>query len=138
MGIIIDLVLLAIIAVIVIYYSKKGVVAASKNVVSLVLTIVLMVCLQNVVLEKLQESAFGKSIESKVSAKIEKTYDEKELPMSEEDDSDGAKEICKKLSLPTFLAGSIQDKLDDMNEAKNNALAAIADAITQYETDSVD
>jgi len=131
MGIVIDLILLAIIAAIVIYYSKKGLVAASKNIVSLILTIVLMVSLQDVMLVKLQESSFGKNIESKISAKVAKAYDDEDLPLEGDDSSDDAKEICKKLSLPTFLSGSIEDKLDDMNEAKNNILNAIAAAITK-------
>ena len=131
MGIVIDLILLLIIGIIVVYYSKKGIMASSKNLVSLILTVVLLACLQTVILEKLWDSAVGEIVETKVTEKVEKAYSDKGLPMSDGDNSQTAEEICKTMSLPMFLSGAISDKLDVVNEAKNNILAAISGAITE-------
>jgi len=131
-GIIYDIILIAVIALIVVICAKKGFIASSKSIISLILTIVLMISLQGLVLDKLQETAFGKSIKVSVSEKLGTAYEEKELPEdADTSDPEQAVSICKSMPLPSFLSDSIEEKLEDMSQVKRNVMDVIADSVTQ-------
>lgn len=111
--------------------AKKGFIKASKNILALVLTAVLMLSMQPIILTYLQSSPLGDNVKMIVSKNITKTYEKEGL---EEDtdtsDTEASIEICEKLGLPTFMSSGIEKSLQSMSEVKNNVLEVITDAMT--------
>lgn len=131
MGIVWDIILIAVIAFFIILSAKKGFLSASKNIISLVLTAVLFFSFQSAVLDFLKDSPLGDNIRTSVSQNITKTYEAEQLPEdADTTDTDQALAICKALSLPKFLSDSIETTLTEMSEIKNNVLEVITDTIT--------
>ena len=130
-GYILDAILVLIVVFCVAYSGKKGFFKASKNILTLVLTVTLLASMQGVMLEFLQDSAIGDNVKRMVSQNITKTYEEEQLPEdADTTDTEQSLMICESLHLPDFLADSIEDSLAAMSEVKNNVMEVITDAIT--------
>lgn len=131
MGYILDIILVAVIVFFVSMSVKKGFISASKNIITLILTVTLLASMQGVVLEALQNSPLGDNVKKMVSQNITKTYEAENLP-EEADTTDTEKSImiCEAMSLPTFLSDSIEETIRGMSEIKNNVMEVITDSIT--------
>ncbi len=131
MGYILDIILVAIIVFFVLMSAKKGFISASKNIITLILTVTLLASMQGVMLEALQNSPLGDNIKKMVSQNVTKTYEAENLP-EETDTTDTEKSImiCQAMSLPTFLTNSIEASIREMSEIKNNVMEVITDSLT--------
>ncbi len=128
---ILDIILIAIIIFCVAFSAKKGFIGASKSIIALLLTLVLMTTMQGVMLEFLQSTKIGDSVKTTVSKNITKTYEKEQLPQDANTaDTQTAVMICESLSLPSFLEKGVQSTLTEMAEIKNNVLEVITDYIT--------
>lgn len=131
MGYVLDIVLVAMILFFVLASSRKGFISASKNILTLILTVTLLASMQGVVLEALQNSPLGDNIKKTVSENVMKTYEAEQLPENvDTSDTEKSVMICKAMSLPTFLSDSIEESIREMSEIKNNVMEVITDAIT--------
>lgn len=131
MGYVLDIVLIAVIVFFVMMSVKKGFISASKNIITLILTVTLLASMQGVVLEALQNSPLGDNVKKMVSQNVTKTYKAENLP-EETDTTDTEKSImiCEAMSLPTFLSSSIEESIREMSEIKNNVMEVITDSLT--------
>lgn len=118
--IIIDLILIGIYVFMFFHFKGKGFIKASETVVSLILTLCLMTSALPVFENFIAGSALGESIGEKVEEAL--VAKEAEEPESEEE---------KSSILPSFLQDAVDDKLEDIEEAKNNALLATAKETTR-------
>ena len=131
MGYVLDIVLVVIISVFVVLSAKKGFISASKNIITLLLTVTLLASMQGVILEALQNSPLGDSVKEMVSKNVTKTYEKEQLPEdADTTDTDQAMVICEAMALPDFLSNSIEDSVRQMSEIKNNVMEVITDSIT--------
>lgn len=132
MGLIIDIVLIAAIVLIVVHYARKGIIAASKNIITIILTVVLLTSMQSVVFDMLQSTPLGDTIKERVSEGVTRIFNEKGLPANADTtNQEQALEICEAMSLPSFLTNSIEKSVDQMSEVKNNVMDVITDTITK-------
>lgn len=131
MGYILDIVLVAVIIFFVLLSAKKGFISASKNIITLILTVTLLASMQGVVLEALQASTLGDNIKKMVSQNVTKTYQAENLPEgTDTTDTEKSLMICEAMSLPTFLSNSIEESIRGMSEIKNNVMEVITDSLT--------
>ncbi len=126
-----DIVLIVVVAFFVIMSARKGFISASKNIITLILTVTLLASMQGVVLDALQNSPLGDNIKKMVSENVTKTYRAENLP-EETDTTDTEKSImiCEAMSLPAFMTKSIEESIHQMSEIKNNVMEVITDSIT--------
>lgn len=131
MGYVLDIILVAIIVFFVVMSVKKGLLSASKNIITLILTVTLLTSMQGIVLEALQASPMGDNIKKMVSENVTKTYEAEELPEDvDTTDTEQSIMICEAMSLPAFLSDSIEETIIGMSEIKNNVMEVITDSIT--------
>ncbi|MDD6735414.1 MAG: CvpA family protein [Clostridiales bacterium] len=111
--------------------AKKGFIKASRNILALILTAVLMVSMQPVILSYLQSSSLGDNIKTVVAKNITKTYEKEGLAEdTDTSDTEASLAICDKLGLPDFLSVNIEKSIKGMAEVKNNVFEVITDAMT--------
>lgn len=131
-GLVLDILLIAIILYFVAAAAKKGFIRASRNIVALILTALLITSLQPVVLNFLQQSTLGDNIKIMVSKNVTKTYEKEQLPQdADTSDTEQSLLICEAMSLPSFLSDSIESSIKQMSEIKNNVMEVITDSISQ-------
>ncbi len=131
MGSVLDIVLIAVIVFFVMMSAKKGFISASKNIITLILTVTLLASMQGVVLEALQNSPLGDNVKKMVSQNVTKTYQAENLPEgTDTTDTEKSIMICEAMSLPTFLSNSIEASIREMSEIKNNVMEVITDSLT--------
>ncbi|MBO5059292.1 MAG: CvpA family protein [Clostridia bacterium] len=125
---------IALVAVIIFFISasaKKGFIRASKNIIALILTVVLLASMQNTMLEFLQSSPLGDNIKHMVSENIGKTYQKEQLSEDiDTTDTEKSLMVCEALSLPSFLSDSIESSIKQMSEIKNNVMEVVTDSMT--------
>lgn len=130
-GLILDAILIAVVIYLVAASAKKGFIRASRSIVALLLTAVLLTSLQPVVLNFLQQSPLGDNIKLIVSKNVTKTYEKENLPQDTvTTDTEQSLLICEALSLPSFLSDSIESSIKQMSEIKNNVMEVITDSIS--------
>jgi len=100
MWIIIDLIVIAILAISVWYFKSKGFLKASETLISLILTFCLIPVLLPVVEGIVADSAIGQGIEEKVREKT------------------GADEKDNKIGLPDFMEKALEKPMNDIEEKK--------------------
>ena len=129
-GYILDAILVLVVVFCIIHSTKKGFIKASKNIITLVLTVTLLASMQGVMLTALQNSPLGDNIKKMVSENLTKTYQEEQLPENTDTtDTQGSLMICETLPLPDFLKDSIEKSIIEMAEIKNNVMEVITDSI---------
>lgn len=130
-GYILDAILILVVIFCIGISAKKGFIKASKNIITLILTVTLLASLQGVMLETLQNSPLGDNVKRMVSENITKTYEKEQLPEDvDTTDTDNAKQVCESLHLPDFMKDSIEKSMKEMSEIKNNVMEVITDSIT--------
>ncbi len=126
-----DIVLVGVIVLFVAVSCIRGFFKASRAIVSLVLTAILLTSMQPVVLTFLQSSALGNNIREIVAENVEKSYKKEQLPEdTDTTDTETSLMICNKLALPGFISEGIENSIKQMSEVKNNVMELICDAVT--------
>lgn len=130
-GYVLDAILILMVFFCIIYSAKKGFIKASKNIITLILTVTLLASMQGIMLTALQNSPLGDNIKKMVSENLTKTYQKEQLPENTDTtDTQQSLEICETLPLPDFLKESIEESIIEMSEVKNNVMEVITDSIT--------
>ena len=130
-GYILDAILVLIVIFCVAYSAKRGFFKASKNIITLILTVTLLASMQGIMLEILQNSPIGDNVKQMVSRNITKTYEKEQLPENvDTTDTEQSLLVCESLPLPDFLKNSIEDSIEAMSEVKNNVMEVITDSVT--------
>lgn len=110
---------------------KKGFISASKSILALILTAILLSSMQPLVLGALQSTAISGSIRNMVSKNISSAYQKEELPEdTDTTDVEGTELICTSLGFPKFMENSIKSTVSGMTEIKNNVMEVVVDAVT--------
>jgi len=131
MNYILDAILILLVLVIVIVSGKKGFLSASKNIVALILTAILLATMQGTVLTALQNSPINGTVRTIVAKKITKTYEEKQISENiYTDDTEKSNEACEALGFPSFMEESIKNTVSRMTEIKNNVMEVVTDSVT--------
>lgn len=131
MNYILDAVLIVVAVTLIVISRKKGFLSASKSIIALILTAILLASMQQTILSALQSSPIYSGVRTVVAKKITKTYEEKQI--SNEiytDDAEKSTEACEALAFPSFMENSIKKTMSQMTEIKNNVMEVITESIT--------
>ncbi len=112
--IILDLIVIAIYIFSVFYFRKKGFLKASETIISLILTFLLMSSVLPFFEGVISDSSIGTYIEENVYNVIVKPEEENELK-------------TEGFALPDFMQNTLEEKLKDIDEAKDNMLISTAE-----------
>lgn len=131
MNYILDGILIAIAVTFIVISRRKGFLSASKSIIALVLTAMLLASMQETILTALQASPVYDGVRTVVAKRITKTYDEKQISGDVyTDDTENSNEVCEALALPSFMENSLKKTMSQMTELKNNVMEVITDSIT--------
>lgn len=132
---ILDLVLIGIITAAVLIAKRRGFLKSSYNVLSLVITAVLIIALQESFCTYLEGSALGTAVRTKVEEQVMGTAGEEMAQIEDTEDAETAVKVGEMMGLPSFLMNFLDEKLEKQAEAvetmKNDALAVLTDAVTE-------
>ena len=87
-----DIILVVAMLLCIISTAKKGFIGACKNIVSIILTVVLLSTMHPVILRQLQGSGIGDSVKRVVTENVTKTYEKEQIP-EETDTTDTEKSV---------------------------------------------
>ena len=123
------LILLAIICIG--FSAKRGFISASKRILALVLTAVLLSSVQPAMLSFLQSTPASDAIRNMVSKNISESYKKESLPEdTDTTDTEETNVIVSSLGFPKFMQNSIKKTVSGMTEIKNSVMEVITDAVT--------
>ena len=135
MNYIFDLALIAIITAAVLIARRRGFLKSSYTVLSLLISVVLIVMLQQPFTDYLTSSALGQTVREKVSEQVLGTAEEDMAAIQGEEDGETAVKVGEMMGLPTFLMEFLDEKLAKQTEAvetmKNDALVVLTDTVTE-------
>lgn len=135
MNYIFDLVLIGIITASVLVAKRRGFLKSSYTVLSLIISAVLIVTLQQPFTEYLSSSALGQTVRDKVQLQVMGTVEEEMPEIKGEEDSETAVKVGEMMGLPSFLMDFLDEKLQKQTEAvetmKNDALVVLTDTVTE-------
>ncbi len=130
-----DLVLIGIITAAVLVARRRGFLKSSYNVLSLIISVVLIVTLQQPFTDYLMTSPLGQTVREKVSEQVMGTAEEDMEVIADEEDSETAVKVGEMMGLPQFLMDFLDEKLEKQTEAveimKNDAFAVLTDTVTE-------
>ena len=114
---------------------RRGFLKSSYNVLSLVITAVLIITLQEPFCTYLEGSALGTAVRTKVEEQVLGTAGEELAQIEDTEDAETAVKVGEMMGLPSFLMNFLDEKLEKQAEAvetmKNDALAVLTDAVTE-------
>lgn len=131
MSYIFDLALVALIIGCVVFSMKRGFISASRRLLALILTAVLLTSCQPIVLNFLQSTPASAAIRKMVEKNITQSY--KREGLSEDIDTtetEKTESVVSSLGFPKFMQKSIEKTVSGMTEIKNNVMEVITDAVT--------
>ena len=131
MNYIFDGILVIMAACIIGFSIKKGFISASKKILALIITAVLLSSVQPAMLRALQSTPASDAIRRIVAKNISATY--KREALSEDTDTTETEETQAAISamkFPKFMQNSISKTVAGMTEIKNNVMEVITDAVT--------
>lgn len=135
MNYIFDLVLIGIITASVLVAKRRGFLKSSYTVLSLIISAVLIVTLQQPFTEYLSSSALGQTVRDKVQLQVMGTAEKQMTDINAEEDEETAVKVGEMMGLPSFLMDFLDEKLEKQTEAvetmKNDALAVLTDTVTE-------
>ncbi len=135
MNYVFDLILIGIITAAVLISKKRGFLKSSYTVLSLLISVVLIVTLQQPFTEYLTTSALGQTVREKVSEQVIGTAEEDMAAIEDKEDGEAAVKVGEMMGLPEFLMDFLDEKLEKQTEAveimKNDALAVLTDTVTE-------
>lgn len=132
---ILDLALIAVITAAVLIAKKRGFLKSSYNVLSLIITAVLIFTMQEPFCEYLSSSKLGAAVRENVSKQVMGTAEGEFSEIDDVEDAETAVKVGEMMGLPTFLMDFLDDKLEKQTKAveemKNDALAVLTDTVTE-------
>lgn len=132
---IIDLITIGIITGAVLIGKRKGFLKSSYNVLSFVITAILVVSLQDPFCDFLAQSTLGENIRLSVFEQVTGKAEENQEAFTESEDVSSVSQIGEEMGLPDFMMKFFDEKLEEQTQAvetiKNSALATLADAVTE-------
>ncbi len=132
---ILDLALIAVITAAVLIAKKRGFLKSSYNVLSLIITAVLIFTMQESFCEYLSSSRLGEAVRENVSKQVTGTAESEFSEIEDAEDAQTAVKVGEMMGLPTFLMNFLDDKLEKQTKAvenmKNNALEVLTDTVTE-------
>ena len=132
---ILDLALVAVITAAVLIAKRRGFLKSSYNILSLVITVLLIFTLQEPFCKYLAESKLGEAVHDKVSLQVQGTAAEQEEQIEDSEDADTAVKVGEIMGLPTFMMDFLDKKLQKQTAAvenmKNDALGILTDTVTE-------
>lgn len=130
-----DIVLIAIITASVIISKRRGFLKSSYTVLSLIISAVLIVTLQQPFTEYLSSSALGQTVREKVEEQVLGISEEEMAEIEDTEDAETAVKVGEMMGLPVFLMDFLDEKLEKQAEAvetmKNDALTVLTDTVTE-------
>lgn len=110
---------------------KKGFISASRKILALIITAILLSSVQPQMLNMLQSTPASDAIRKMVSKNIASSYEREELPQdTDTTDTEETQVIVSSLGFPKFMQNSIRKTVSGMTEIKNNVMEVITDAVT--------
>ena len=110
---------------------NRGFIKASKSILAIILTAVLLSSLQPLVFQMVQGTAISEKVRGAVSDNISQAYKKKQLPEdTDTTDKDNTEIILDTLAFPSFMKSSIQSTISGMTEIKNNVMEVVTDSVT--------
>lgn len=135
MNYIIDLVLIGIITASVLVAKKRGFLKSSYTILSLIISAVLIVTLQQPFTDYLSASALGQTVRDKVQVQVMGTAEKEMEEIDDEEDGETAVKVGEMMGLPSFLMDFLDEKLQKQTEAvetmKNDALTVLTETVTE-------
>lgn len=135
MNYILDLALIAVITASVLVGRQRGFLKSSYNILSFIITAVLILTMSDPFCRYLSESPFGDTVRERVSEKVTGAAKEQEDDIRDSEDAETAEKVGQMMGLPDFLMKFLDDKLEKQTEAvetmKNNALDTLTDAVSE-------
>ena len=132
---ILDIALIAVITAAVMIAKKRGFLKSSYNVLSLIITAVLIFTMQEPFCEYLSSSKLGDTVRENVSKQVMGTAESEFSEIDDTEDAETAVKVGEMMGLPTFLMDFLDDKLEKQTKAvenmKNDALAVLTDTVTE-------
>ena len=126
-----DGILILVIALCVVFSMKRGFISASRKIVALILTAILLSSAQPVVLGFLQSTPISAATRNMVAKNVSSAYKEADLPEdTDTTQTEETQEIIESLKIPKFMQNGISDITLGMTEIKNNVMEVIIDAVT--------
>lgn len=123
------LILLAVICIV--FSMKKGFISASRKLLALIITAVILSSVQPTMLNMLQSTPASDTVRKMVSKNISQSY--KREALSEDIDTTKTQEtqlVVSSLGFPKFMKNSLNKTISSMSEIKNNVMEVITDAVT--------
>ena len=135
MNYIFDVVLIAIITASVIVCKKRGFLKSSYTVLSLIISAVLIVTLQQPFTDYLTGSALGQTVREKVEEQVMGVSEEEIAEIEDTEDAETAVKVGEMMGLPVFMMDFLDEKLEKQALAvetmNNDALAVLTDTVTE-------
>lgn len=135
MNYILDLVLIAVITASVLIGKRRGFLKSSYNILSFIITAVLILTMSDPFCAYLSASPLGDTVRGRVSEKVGASADKQEEDIRDSEDAETAVKVGQMMGLPDFLMKFLDDKLEKQTEAvetmKNNALDTLTDAVSE-------
>lgn len=124
--------ILILFAVLCIYFSmKKGFIKASKGILALILTAVLISSVQPQMLNLLQSTPISGAVRNMVSKNISASYEREAISQDiDTTETEEAQAVVSSLKFPKFMQKSINKTVLSMAEIKNNVMEVITDSVT--------
>ncbi len=130
MSLVFDLMLVGLILYMVLKGRKRGFVKSSYTILSIVITIILMMTLEQPILEYLNKSPVGNAVRERIEIKVKENADTEDPISGENTDK-----IADGMKLPDifsdFLSDSIKKGTDAVETVKNDFVKTLSDAITE-------
>lgn len=127
MNYLLDLALIAIVVISVMIAKKRGFIKSSDTIISLIISALLIVTLLEPFTSFLVKSPLGKTISDKISFRIEQKADDEFVI----EDEQSAKDFGIDLGLPVFMTNMVGDKIEDIDNMKDDIITAMSEAVTE-------
>ncbi|MBR4173606.1 MAG: CvpA family protein [Clostridia bacterium] len=131
MSYIFDAALVALAVICIVFSMKRGFISASRRLLALILTAVLLTSSQPFILNFLQSTPASGAIRKMVEKNITQSYKREglseDINTTETEETQG---VVSSLGFPKFMQKSIQRVVSGMTEIKNNVMEVVTDAVT--------
>lgn len=135
MNYIFDVVLIAIITASVIISKKRGFIKSSYTVLSLIISAILIVTLQQPFTDYLSKSALGQTVRERVEEQVLGVSEDEIAEIEDTEDAETAVKVGEMMGLPVFMMEFLDEKLEKQAAAvetmKNDALTVLTDTVTE-------
>lgn len=132
---IIDLITIAVLTIAILMGKQRGFLKSSYNILSFIVTAVLILTLQQPFCDYLSNSALGENIRTKVYERVTGDVEKEQAKIDGTDDAETAIKVGEVMGLPSFMMDFLDEKLKIQAEAvetmKNDALSTLSESVTE-------